>query len=117
MTATPSDAFLAEEAEKPELIRAKIVSETARINWLELQKFYAAGSVITVEPELDLIDVAFAFSRDQKDAVAGWLQQKQIGRTTAEQAQAWFDDQTELWAVVISPWVLVQHKPLKHELN
>lgn len=113
----PPDADLADEAEKPELIRAKIISETARINWLELQKFYAAGAVITVEPTLDLIDVAFAFSRDNKTAVADWLASGDIGRTSEQQAQQWVNDQTELWAVVISPWVLVQHKPLTQELN
>jgi hypothetical protein len=118
MTAiTPPDADLAAEAEKPELIRAKIVSETARITWLELQKFYAAGAVITVEPTLDLIDVAFAFSRDDKAAVAGWLASGHVGPTTEQQARQWFNDNTELWAVVISPWVLVQHKPLAQELN
>ena len=70
---TPPDAWLAEEAENPELIRAKIISETARINWLELQKFYAAGSVISVEPALDLVEAAFAFSCDDKARVADWL--------------------------------------------
>ncbi len=118
MTATtPPDARLAADAESPELIRAKIISETARINWLELQKFYAAGSVITVEPQLDLIDVAFAFSRDDKTAVAQWLAEGTVGSTSEQQAKQWFDNQTGLWAVVISPWVLVQHKPLAPELN
>lgn len=111
MTTTPPDAFLAEDAENPELIKAKIISETARINWLELQKFYAAGAVITVQPQLDLVEVAFAFSRDDKNAVAGWLAQGTVGRTSEQQAQQWFDDKSELWAVVISPWVLVQHRP------
>jgi hypothetical protein len=114
---TPSDAWLAEEAENPELIRAKIVSETARISWLELQKFYAAGSVISVAAELDLISVAFAFSRDDKQQVAQWLQSAQVERTSEQQAQQWYQQQAELWAVVISPWVLVQDKPLPQQLN
>lgn len=114
---TPSDAWLAEEAENSELIRAKIVSETARISWLELQKFYAAGSVISVAAELDLVDVAFAFSRDAKQQVAQWLQSGQVERTSEQQAQQWYQQQTELWAVVISPWVLVQDKPLPQQLN
>jgi hypothetical protein len=118
MTAiTPPDAYLADEAESPELIKAKIVSETARINWLELQKFYAAGAVITVASELDLVEVAFAFSLDDKATVADLLANGTVGRTSEQQAQQWFDNQTELWAVVISPWVLVQHKPLQQELN
>jgi hypothetical protein len=114
---TPPDAHLIDDEHNPELIKAKIISETARINWLELQKFYAAGSVISVEPALDLVEAAFAFSCDDKARVADWLAAGMLGRTTEQQAQLWFDNKTELWAVVISPWVLVQHKPLPNELN
>lgn len=113
----PPDAHLALEAEDPALIRAKITAETARINWLDLQKFYAAGSVITVDSTVDLIDVAFAFSRDNQAQVAEWLASNLVERTTEEQAKHWYSTQTELWAVVISPWVLVQDKPLAAALN
>lgn len=114
---TPPDAHLALEAETPQLIRAKIIAETARISWLDLQKFYAAGSVITVEPTLDLIDVAFAFNRDDKAQVAAWLAAGHVGRTSEQQATLWYQAKAELWAVVISPWVLVQDKPLSTQLN
>lgn len=117
MTTTPPDAHLIDDEHNPELIKAKIVSETARINWLELQKFYAAGAVITVQPTLDLVEVAFAFSRDDKTAVAGWLNNSSVARTNEQQAAQWYQNQTELWAVVISPWVLVQDKPLAQQLN
>lgn len=113
----PPDAHLALEAEDPALIRAKIMAETARINWLDLQKFYAAGSVITVDSAVDLIDVAFAFSCDNQALVAQWLADRVVERTTEDQAKHWYGAQTELWAVVISPWVLVQDKPLASALN
>ncbi|MCH8536234.1 MAG: DUF2288 domain-containing protein [Alkalimonas sp.] len=105
------------EVETPELIKAKITSETARINWLELQKFYAAGSVIAVAPELDLVEVAFAFSQDHTTLVQSWLEQGSVARVSEQQAQQWFDNQQELWAVVISPWVLVQDKLATNQLN
>ncbi len=114
---TPPDAHLAEDAENPELIKAKIISETARISWPQLQKFYAAGSVVSVSAGLDLVEVAFAFSADNKVQVADWLAAGSVGRTTEQQAQQWFDNNTELWAVVISPWVLVQDKPEPVQLN
>lgn len=114
---TPPDAHFALDAEDPALIKAKITAETARINWLDLQRFYAAGSVISVAPTLDLIEVAFAFSRNQKEQVATWLQSGEVSRTTEQQAQQWYQVTAELWAVVISPWVLVQDKPLSTQLN
>jgi hypothetical protein len=39
------EKFLQQERE---LERARIVSETARIPWLELQRFFAAGKVMLV---------------------------------------------------------------------
>lgn len=118
MTAiTPSDAHLINDEHNPELIKAKIISETARINWRELQKFYAAGSVITVAPNLDLVEVAFAFNRDDKNAVANWLASGLVARTSEQHANMWYQQQTELWAAVVSPWILVQDKPLANILN
>ena len=78
-----------------------------------MQKFYAAGSVGTINTEHDLVEVAYAFSADDKTQVANWLAAGTVGRTTEQQAQQWFDNNTELWAVVIAPWVLVQDKPGK----
>jgi hypothetical protein len=95
---------------EPDVLKAKIISETARINWLELQKFYAAGSLIQVSAELDLVDVAFAFSQDDKTSVQHWLQSGQVDRVSDTQAVLWLEQQAELWAVVISPWILVQDK-------
>ncbi len=92
----------------PEVLKAKITAETAQISWLELQKFYAAGDVLQVSAQLDLIDVAYAFAKDAKSQVAAWLAQGQLGRVEPDQAQAWYQQQSTLWAVVISPWVLVQ---------
>lgn len=118
MTAiTPPDAHLIDDEQNPELIKAKIISETARINWLELQKFYAAGSVISVSPSLDLVEVAFAFNRDDKNTVANWLASGLVERTSEQQANMWYQQQTELWAAVVSPWILVQDKPLANTLN
>ncbi len=95
---------------EPEVLKAKITAETALIGWLELQKFYAAGDVLQVSALLDLIEVAYAFAKDDKTQVASWLAQGQLGRVAPDQAQAWYQQQTMLWAVVISPWVLVQDR-------
>ena len=108
---TPRDKSMHENFEvEPDVLKAKIISETARINWLELQKFYAAGSLVQVSAELDLVDVAFAFSQDDKTAVQNWLQSGLVDRVNDTQAQLWVEQQAELWAVVISPWILVQDK-------
>ena len=56
-----------EELQKQDrdLIRAKINSETAKIPWKELQRFFAGGNTLLVATELDLVDVACAFHQDE----------------------------------------------------
>ena len=93
---------------EPEVLKAKITAETAQINWLELQKFYAAGDVLFVSAGLDLIDVAFAIATNDQMKVAAWLSLEQIGKVQDALAMSWYQQQQNVWAVVVSPWVLVQ---------
>ena len=91
-----------------ELIRAKINSETAKIPWHELQRFFAQGKVMLVATKLDLVDVAIAVEQDQVDQVKTWTETGQLGPVSDDQARNWFEEDASLWAVVVKPWVLVQ---------
>ncbi len=94
--------------ELEEVTRAKMNLETARIAWRELQRFFASGAAIYVSPELDLVEVAYQISEDNAAQVSQWMQAGQVTRVADVQAQMWFDADTEMWAVVVSPYVLVQ---------
>ena len=97
-----------QKTELDEINRAKVNLETSRIAWKELQRFFASGAAVFVDGELDLVEVAYQFSRDNKAQVERWLLTKKVARVTDEQALAWFEADAEMWAVVVSPWVLVQ---------
>lgn len=99
-----------ENYEEGELLRAKLNGETSRLPWKELQRFFAAGSVIAVRNDLDLVDVATRIASDDKNAVAQWLANGSIGRVSDEQALAWLEADVSLWTVVVKPWVLVQQE-------
>ncbi|MCK9605150.1 MAG: DUF2288 domain-containing protein [Methylomonas sp.] len=88
--------------------KAKLNQETSLISWLELQRFFAAGLAISVEKELDLIEVAYQFSIDNKQMVQDWLKAKRIAPVSDQLAGAWFDNKADVWAVVVKPWILVQ---------
>lgn len=90
--------------------RIRITLETARINWLDLQLFYARGQVIHVQAHLDLVEVAQRFTENDKESSQRWLLQNAISRVSDSVALHWYETQRELWAVVIAPWVLVQDK-------
>ena len=87
---------------------ASLNRQTAKIPWLELQKFYAAGAVVAVSEQGDLIAIAAEFSRDNKAAVGKWLADGTIVKVGDELAAQWLQQQPLVWAVVVAPWVLVQ---------
>ena len=94
-----------------ELEKAKVNLETSRIPWNELQRFFAAGVAIAVDNELDLVEVAYQFSIDNKALVEDWLKSNLIGPVSDQQASNWYNNNTDVWAVVVKPWVLVQDSP------
>lgn len=92
-------------------LKAKLVLETARVPWTELQKYFARGQVAQVGPDLDLIEVAVAVARDEKSRVQDWMARQCFGEVAPRQAQEWYDANAVLWTVVVAPWVLVQEAP------
>ena len=96
------------EITSAELIRGKLNSETARIPWKELQRYFAGGYTMTVDEQLDLIEVAYQFHQDNAKQIEIWLNDQLIKQVSNDQARQWFNDDAELWACVIRPWVLIQ---------
>jgi len=95
-------------SEANELLRAKLNAETGKLAWSELERHFARGVVIKVAGDLDLVEVAVAMSHDDKAVVEAWLQQGRIARAATEDAIAWHAQQSQFWAVVAAPWVLIQ---------
>ena len=91
-----------------DILKAKLNQETAKANWKELQPFFARGQTVYVAPELDLIEVALAFSEDQADTLSLWRGKGQVDKVADAQAGQWFEADQALWTVVVMPWVLVQ---------
>ena len=87
------------------LSKDKVNLETSKIAWQELQRFFASGAAVFVAAELDLVEVAYQFSIDNKDQVAEWLQNQQVGLVTDAQALAWLEAEADVWAVVVKPWI------------
>lgn len=91
-------------------LRQKIHGETARMSWQELERFYAEGKLVTISPELDLIDVAANVAENKAEQVQKWLDSGQMQNTTDEQAIRWQQENAELWTVLVLPWILVQQR-------
>ena len=86
----------------------KLLGETAKIGWSELERFFARGMLLLVARDLDLVSVAEAVAADDSQQVAHWLSAGLVERLQAETAAEFAERDPELWAVVVSPWVCVQ---------
>jgi hypothetical protein len=89
-------------------IEQKISLETAQIHWHELQRFFASGNAIAVDPTLDLTHVAAQIVADNAAQIKAWMDAGLVDAVKDAQAQSWYEQNTLVWAVVIKPWVLVQ---------
>ena len=97
------------------LLRQDILSETSKIAWTELQRFFAAGKAIYVAHDLDLVEVALQISNDNTDLVGQWMADHKLAPVSDSQALSWYDNDAVVWAVVVKPWVLVQDADKSHE--
>jgi hypothetical protein len=97
-------------SEREDLLRQEYHQQTARIHWHELQIYYAGGSVIAVAPALDLVEVAVQLGLDNTACFQHWIESGEVAAVSDERALAWYEANTELWAVVAAPWVLVQQR-------
>lgn len=95
------------------MTKKELLCETSKIRWHELQRFFASGVVIVAKPDLDVIDVAYQISKDNKAQMEKWLAEKKVSKVSDEQALKWYEENTTVWAVVVKPWVLVQE--IHHE--
>lgn len=93
-----------------DIARAKIIGETAQIEWKQLQKFFASGHVLHVSNELDLVQIAFDFSNDNAVDLKPYIEAEKIAPVSDQQALEWFEQDSIVWSCVVRPWVLVQSK-------
>ena len=98
------------KTEQEKLQYARINMETAQITWKELERFFAGGRLISVIDSIDMIKVAQLMEADDVQSIQAMLERKEIERLTDEQAKIWAESDPMLWAVVVKPWILVQHR-------
>ncbi len=89
-------------------LKLKLNQETAKISWSSLAQYQQQQAVVEVHASLDLIAVACEFVQDNRQQVETWLQYGLVSIVGDEAAKTWEQENTELWAVVVAPWVLVQ---------
>ncbi len=82
--------------------------QTAKIPWQELQRFFAQGRVWQVAEGADLVAVASAMADDDSAQVKIWQHEGVLGPVSDTQASEWISLDSQVWAVTVAPFVLVQ---------
>jgi|TARA_B110000483_G_scaffold237598_1_gene312629 hypothetical protein len=93
-----------------ESLKQKLNQDTARIRWSSLNQYDYQDAIIQVDAQLDLIEVASEFASDNVTQVQAWMEKSLVAKISEEKVQLWLTQDPELWAVVVSPWILVQNK-------
>ncbi len=94
----------------PRYTKADLLKETARVDWQELERHFARGVVLQVDPAQDLVEVATVFANDDRETVEGWLASGRVRHLPNDAARDWHERRPDLWATVVAPWVLVQER-------
>lgn len=98
-------AMLGEDAQSDE---DKIAKYTGEVGWKYLEPHFRKGNLLWVDPELDLKEVAKAFTDDQSEQVANWLGTGDLVRIGELHAEQWEGGDDLFLAVVVTPFVLMQ---------
>lgn len=96
--------------ETPKYSKTDLLQQTARISWQELERHFARGVLLQVDPALDLVEVATRFANDDRETVEAWLTSGQVRHLPDDVARDWNARDPELWAAVIAPWIVVQER-------
>ena len=92
----------------------RLNQETAKINWRELQRYYAGGNMVEVDGSLDLVQTGVELVEDNKALIESLINSSKIKPVDDERAKQWLEDNQTLWALVVKPWVLVQIAHVPH---
>lgn len=91
-----------------EELRAHLHGETSKLPWVDLEKHFARGVIFKVAKGIDILDVAIVMSRDDKESLKKWIDDKKVTGAEIEDAKKWHESSASLWTIVVAPWVLVQ---------
>lgn len=86
----------------------ELLSSTAQIRFLELQRFFAQGRLLLVGAELDLVQVANHIVSDHASEIASLIEAGDLIIPSDDLARRWVEQDQLLWCVVVAPYLLTQ---------
>jgi hypothetical protein len=86
----------------------KLEKYSGNVDWSYLKPHYEAGSMIYVDPALDLKTAGLAFANDDQAQVKAWLKSGDLVQPCDLHAKHWLESGTQFNAMIVRPFVLAQ---------
>ncbi|GHA16015.1 hypothetical protein GCM10008090_27200 [Arenicella chitinivorans] len=96
------------QASRHESLLAKLLSETARCEWRDLERFFAQGKVLRVDDAHDLVVIGAAIASDDASTLTPLIDAGELAPPSNDHARRWHAENQLLWTLVVAPYVLVQ---------
>lgn len=92
-------------------LKKKLSDEIETAEWEWLKPHYQRDSIIIVDEDLDLIEVAACIGSNDLKRVADWMKLGRVRKPTLEQIETWTSAPTTPFLfVIVQPWVIIQPK-------
>ena len=83
--------------------------ELAEVCWRDLRTHVQRGTLITLAPEVDPVEVASAIARDDSEKIKTWIANGKLGKPSVEEITAWEKQLDKPFLVlIVQPYILMQ---------
>jgi hypothetical protein len=86
----------------------KLEKYSGDVDWSYLKPHYDDGSLIYVDPTLDIKRAGLAFAGDDKNQVQAWLKSGDLVQPCDLHVAHWIESKTHFSATIVRPFVLAQ---------
>ena len=100
---------MSDQNTKKETLRKSLEETLGLAEWSILRKHATRDVIILVDPSLSLLDVGIAIAMNDETQVQAWIEEKKLGKPSAEQLTTWETDLNRTFSsLIVQPYVLMQ---------
>ncbi|MBD2260910.1 DUF2288 domain-containing protein [Pseudanabaena sp. FACHB-2040] len=90
-------------------LRSELAEMMGPAEWRWLSPHANKGSVVVVNPALDLVEVGYAIATDDVSTVDRWIAEALLTKPSPDQLNDWNQAQSKQFSsLIVQPFVLVQ---------
>jgi hypothetical protein len=81
----------------------------AEVSWRDLRPHVQRDTLITLGPEIDIVEAASAVARDDSAQIEAWIAEGKLGKPTLDEVAAWEKQMGKPFRMlIVQPFILIQ---------